>query len=60
MCLLQDDDGELIPVDEGDGGEVSAEEYSEAGAGEEAGAEDEAVDRVTEEHSDWLAGGPCH
>ena len=47
-------------MDEGDGGEVSAEEYSEAGAGEEGGAEDEAVDRVTEEHSDRLAGGPCH
>ena len=47
-------------MDEGDGGEVSAEEYSEAGAGEEGGAEDEAVDSVTEEHSDRLAVGPCH
>ena len=43
------DDDETVPVDEVDGGGVSPEEEAEAGAGEDGGSKDEAVDPVTKQ-----------
>ena len=43
------DDGNGKPVDEGNGREVSPEKEAEAGAGEQGGAKEEAVKKVTED-----------
>ena len=44
-----DVDGNGRPVDEGNGREVSPEKEAEAGAGEQGGAKEEAVEKVTED-----------